>query len=59
MILFFIFNFFTKPLFFRYQATCHKVANSNMSCLGVHTGFFRLLMKGIFDHMYCDLLAKS
>ena len=50
MILFFIFNFFTKPLFFRYQATCHKVANSNMSCLGVHTGFFRLLMKGIFDH---------
>ena len=27
----------------------HKVASSNMSCLEAHAGFFRLLMKGIFD----------
>ena len=26
-----------------------KVASSNMSCLEAHAGFFRLLMKGIFD----------
>ena len=26
-----------------------KVASSNMSRLEAHTGFFRLLMKGIFD----------
>ena len=26
-----------------------KVASSNMSCLKAHAGFFRLLMKGIFD----------
>ena len=27
----------------------HKVASSNTSCLEAHAGFFRLLMKGIFD----------
>ena len=26
-----------------------KVVSSNMSCLEAHTGFFRLLLKGIFD----------
>ena len=26
-----------------------KVASSNMSCLEAHAGFFRLLMKWIFD----------
>ena len=26
-----------------------KVASSNMSCLEAHAGFFRLLMKGIFE----------
>ena len=26
-----------------------KVASSNTSCLKAHAGFFRLLMKGIFD----------
>ena len=26
-----------------------KVTSSNMSCLELHTGFFRLLKKGIFD----------
>ena len=29
--------------------TYRKVANSNMSRLEAHAGFFRLLMKGIFD----------
>ena len=27
----------------------HKVASSNTSRLEAHAGFFRLLMKGIFD----------
>ena len=27
----------------------HKVASSNMSHLEAHAGFFRLLMKGIFN----------
>ena len=27
----------------------HKVASSNMSHLEAHAGFFRLLIKGIFD----------
>ena len=27
----------------------HKVASYNTSCLEAHAGFFRLLMKGIFD----------
>ena len=27
----------------------YTVASSNMSCLEAHVGFFRLLMKGIFD----------
>ena len=26
-----------------------KVVSSNTSCLEAHAGFFRLLMKGIFD----------
>ena len=26
-----------------------KVTSSNRACLEVHAGFFRLLMKGIFD----------
>ena len=26
-----------------------KVASSNTSCLEAHAGFFRLLVKGIFD----------
>ena len=30
-------------------ATYRKVVISNTSCLEAHTGFFRLLMKGIFD----------
>ena len=29
--------------------TYRKVASSNMSRLEAHAGFFRLLMKGIFD----------
>ena len=29
--------------------TNHKVASSNTSRLEAHAGFFRLLMKGIFD----------
>ena len=29
--------------------TYRKVASSNTSCLEAHVGFFRLLMKGIFD----------
>ena len=37
--------------------TYHKVASSNTSRLEVHAGFFRLLMKGIFDPY--DLLTKS
>ena len=37
----------------------HKIASSNTSRLEAHIGFFRLLMKGIFGPMYCDLLAKS
>ena len=37
-----------------------KVASFNTSHLETHVGFFRLLMKGIFDPyiMYCDLLKK-
>ena len=34
------------------------VASSNTSRLEAHPGIFRLLMKGIFDVMYCDLLTK-
>ena len=34
----------------------HKVANSNMSCLEAHEGFFRMLMKGIFD-LYAHTVA--
>ena len=32
-------------LFLKYR----KVASSNTSCLEAHAGFFRLLMKGIFE----------
>ena len=31
------------------KITYHKVASSNTSCLEGHDGFFRLLMKEIFD----------
>ena len=35
----------------------HKVANTNMSRLEAHAGFFRLLMKGIFDaYVHCNPL---
>ena len=27
----------------------YKISSSNMSCLEAHEGFFRLLMKGIFE----------
>ena len=33
----------------RYYFSYRKVASSNTSCLEAHVGFFRLLMKGIFD----------
>ena len=37
-----------------------KVASSNTSHLEAHAGFFRLLMKGIFDpYMYCDHLTQK
>ena len=37
-----------------------KVASANTSCLEAHAGFFRLLMKGIFDpYGYSELLIKS
>ena len=32
-----------------------KVASSNTSCLEQHAGFFRLLMKGIFDPYVCTV----
>ena len=35
----------------------HKVASSNKSRLVAHTGFFRLLMKGIFNP-YANKLKK-
>ena len=31
------------------QKIYRKVMSSNTSCLEAHSGFFRLLMKGIFD----------
>ena len=31
------------------QAKYRKVASSNMACLEAHAGFFKMLMKGIFD----------
>ena len=31
------------------KITYRKVASSNTSCLEAHAGFFRLLMKWIFD----------
>ena len=36
--------YFLKPSYIY-----RKVASSNTSCLEAHAGFFRLLMKGIFD----------
>ena len=42
------------------QPIYRKVPSSNTSGLEAHAGFFRLLMKGIFDpYTYCDLLTKS
>ena len=45
---------FTYPLLFPHEQKHSKVAHrknvsSNMSRLEAHAGFFRLLMKGIFD----------
>ena len=31
------------------KGNCRKLASSNTSCLEAHAGFYRLLMKGIFD----------
>ena len=39
-----------------FLTTYRKIASSNTSQLEAHSGFFRLLMKGIFDP---DLLTKS
>ena len=40
-----------------------KVVSSNTSRFKAHAGFFRLLVKGVFDPyvpvMYCFLLTKS
>ena len=41
--------------FFKYR----KVASSNMSRLEAHAGFFRLLMKGIFDPYHTTLSPTS
>ena len=39
-----------KPFSSTSQALIYrKVASSNTSCLEAHAGFFRLLMKGIFN----------
>ena len=35
----------------------HKVESSNMSCLEAHAGFFRLLIKGIFEHHARDIIC--
>ena len=32
-----------------FECRYRKVTSSNTSCLEAHAGFFRLLMKGIFD----------
>ena len=37
----------------------HKVASSNMSGLEAHAGFFRLLMKGIFDPYVLNLMHQT
>ena len=44
-LLSFIYILLSHKKFYRYR----KVASSNMSRLEAHAGFFRLLMKGIFD----------
>ena len=38
----------------RFQNMYRKFASSNMTRLGAHAGFIKLLIKG----MYCDLLKK-
>ena len=42
---------FAQNLYFRFTSSFdyHKVVSSNTSRLEAHDGFFRLLMKGIFD----------
>ena len=40
-----VFHIILVAIFFNYR----KVASSNTSRLEAHAGFFRLLMKGIFD----------
>ena len=47
-----------RRLFYRMCNMDCKVASSNTSHLEAHAGYFRLLMKGIFDLMYCDLLKN-
>ena len=43
------FNFTSEARLFTTCSGYRKVASSNTSCLEAHAGFFRLLMKGIFD----------
>ena len=48
----FQFEFFSVSLVFRdgnLKNTYRKVASSNTSRLEAHAGYFKLLMKGIFD----------
>ena len=40
---------FELSLFCQTSSNYRKVASSNTSCLEGHAGFFKLLMKGIFD----------
>ena len=57
---FFLDKFFAHLVFdviFNFQYC--KLASSNTSCLEAYAGFFRLLMKGIFDGYVLYLLAKN
>ena len=51
------FVIFFQPFFFNFQY--RKLASSNMSHLEAHAGFFRLLMKGIFDPYHPTLSPTS
>ena len=52
-----------KDIFYGYHPVVlcqyRKVASSNTSYLEAHAGFFRLLMKGIFDTYVLCLLDKK
>ena len=37
----------------------HKVVSTSQSCFEAHAGLFKVLMKGIFVLMHCNLLTKS